>query len=66
MKLIVRNTVNNKLNHFSSPLTLRVSKFISPLTSIISDAVRIVKSLEHMWEINISNNNRVENYIKIR
>ena len=66
MKLIVKSTVNNKLSHSSSPLTLRVSKFISPLTSIISDAVRIVKSLKHMWEINISNNNRFENYIKIR
>ena len=61
-----KSTEYNTLSYSNSPLTLRVSKFISPLTSIVSDAVRIVKSLKHMWEINISNNSRIENYIKIR
>ena len=65
MKLIVKSTGYNILSHSNSPLTLRVSKFISPLTSIVSDAVRIVKSLKHIWEINISNSNRAKNYIRI-
>ena len=60
-----KSTEYNTLSHSNSPLTLRVSKFISPLTSIVSDAVRIVKPLKHIWEFNTSTNNRVKNYIRI-
>ena len=57
--------LDNTLSHSNSPLTLRVSNINSPLTSTVSDAVRIVKSLKHIWEINIGNSNRVKNYIRI-
>ena len=60
-----KSTEYNTLSHYNSPLTLRVSNINSPLTSTVSDAVRTVKSLKHIWEIDISDSNRVKNYIRI-